>query len=468
MSNEGKALKEKLFNLKKSGWEKLSDEELSEIFKFADEYMYYLNSSKTEKEIVQNSKEILLKNGFVDVEEKENLQPGDKVFYVNHGRSLYVAVIGEEPLTNGMRVVAAHGDSPRIDLKQNPFYEDGELAMLKTHYYGGIKKYQWTNIPLSMHGTVVKPNGEKVEICIGEREEDPIFTISDLLPHLAGEQMERKLKDGVQGEELNILMGSIPYEDDTVSERVKLNVLNLLNEKYGITEVDFVSSEIEFVPAFKAKSLGLDYSMVGAYGQDDKVCCYTALRGILNVEHPRKTAVCILTDKEEVGFNGVTGMCTMIFETFIHELLDKKSENSPSALQKVFSKSKAISADVDAGYDPNYPSAFEKNNTSFMGKGLTVVKYTGARGKSGASEAPCELVAELRKIYENAGVRYQACELGKVDKGGGGTIALTLANRGMEVVDSGVPVVGMHSPYEITSKYDVYAAYKGYEAFYKA
>lgn len=468
MSNEGKALKEKLFNLKKSGWEKLSDEELSEIFKFADEYMYYLNSSKTEKEIVQNSKEILLKNGFVDVEEKENLQPGDKVFYVNHGRSLYVAVIGEEPLTNGMRVVAAHGDSPRIDLKQNPFYEDGELAMLKTHYYGGIKKYQWTNIPLSMHGTVVKPNGEKVEICIGEREEDPIFTISDLLPHLAGEQMERKLKDGVQGEELNILMGSIPYEDDTVSERVKLNVLNLLNEKYGITEVDFVSSEIEFVPAFKAKSLGLDYSMVGAYGQDDKVCCYTALRGILNVEHPRKTAVCILTDKEEVGFNGVTGMCTMIFETFIHELLDKKGENSPSALQKVFSKSKAISADVDAGYDPNYPSAFEKNNTSFMGKGLTVVKYTGARGKSGASEAPCELVAELRKIYENAGVRYQACELGKVDKGGGGTIALTLANRGMEVVDSGVPVVGMHSPYEITSKYDVYAAYKGYEAFYKA
>ena len=468
MSNEGKALKEKLFNLKKSGWEKLSDEELSEIFKFADEYMYYLNSSKTEKEIVQNSKEILLKNGFVDVEEKENLQPGDKVFYVNHGRSLYVAVIGEEPLTNGMRVVAAHGDSPRIDLKQNPFYEDGELAMLKTHYYGGIKKYQWTNIPLSMHGTVVKPNGEKVEICIGEREEDPIFTISDLLPHLAGEQMERKLKDGVQGEELNILMGSIPYEDDTVSERVKLNVLNLLNEKYGITEVDFVSSEIEFVPAFKAKSLGLDYSMVGAYGQDDKVCCYTALRGILNVERPRKTAVCILTDKEEVGFNGVTGMCTMIFETFIHELLDKKGENSPSALQKVFSKSKAISADVDAGYDPNYPSAFEKNNTSFMGKGLTVVKYTGARGKSGASEAPCELVAELRKIYENAGVRYQACELGKVDKGGGGTIALTLANRGMEVVDSGVPVVGMHSPYEITSKYDVYAAYKGYEAFYKA
>jgi len=466
MASDGKALKDKLFTQKKNGWEKLSNEELEEIFKFADEYMYYLNSSKTEKEIVRNSKEILLKNGFVDVEQKESLQPGDKVFYVNHGRSLYIAVIGEEPLTNGMRVVAAHGDSPRIDLKQNPFYEDGELAMLKTHYYGGIKKYQWTNIPLSMHGTVVKPNGEKVEIEIGEREDDPVFTISDLLPHLAAEQMERKLKDGVQGEDLNILMGSIPYDDDTVSERVKLNVLNLLNEKYGITEVDFVSSEIEFVPAFKAKSLGLDYSMVGAYGQDDKVCCYAALRGILNVENPKKTAVCILTDKEEVGFNGVTGMFTMIFETFIHELLDKKGENSPSAIQRTFANTKAISADVDAGYDPNYPSAFEKNNTSFIGKGLTVVKYTGSRGKSGASEAPAEMVAELRKIYESAGVRYQACELGKVDKGGGGTIALTLANRGMTVVDSGVPVIGMHSPYEITSKYDVYAAYKGYRAFY--
>ena len=467
MSNEGKALKEKLFNSKKSGWERLSDEELQEIFKFADEYMYYLNSSKTEKEIVENSKEILLKNGFVDVESKETLNPGDKVFYVNHGRSLYAAVVGEEPLTNGMRIVAAHGDSPRIDLKQNPFYEDGELAMLKTHYYGGIKKYQWTNIPLAMHGTVVKTNGERVQISIGERDEDPVFTISDLLPHLAGEQMERKLKDGVQGEELNILMGSIPYEDDTVSERVKLNILNLLNQKYGVTEVDFVSSEIEFVPAFKAKSLGLDYSMIGAYGQDDKVCCYTALRGLLNVEMPKKTAVCILTDKEEVGFNGVTGMCTMLFETFIHELLDKKGENSPSALQKTFSKSKAISADVDAGYDPNYPSAFEKNNSSFMGRGLTVVKYTGARGKSGASEAPSEMVAELRRIYESAGVRYQACELGKVDKGGGGTIALTLANRGMEVVDSGVPVVGMHSPYEITSKYDVYMTYLAYKSFFE-
>ena len=466
-NTEGKALKEKLFNSKKSGWENLSDDELAAIFKYADEYMYYLNSSKTEKEIVQTSKEILLKNGFVDISEKEELNPGDKVFFVNRGRSLYAAVIGESPLEKGLKIVAAHGDSPRIDLKQNPVYEDNELAMFKTHYYGGIKKYQWTNIPLSLHGTIVKTDGEKINVCIGEKDEDPIFTISDLLPHLAGEQMERKLREGVQGEELNILSGSIPFPDSSISERVKLNLLNILYQKYGVKEIDLISSEIEFVPAFKAKSLGLDYSMIAGYGQDDKVCCYAALRAILNVNMPKKTALCVLTDKEEVGFNGVTGMYTNVFDTFVSELLDKKKENKPNALDKVFSHTKAISADVDAAFDPNYPSAFEKNNTSFLGKGLTIVKYTGARGKSGASEAPAEMVAELRRTYEEAGVKYQACELGKVDKGGGGTIALTLANRGMDVIDSGVPVMGMHSPYEITSKFDVYQAYKGYEAFLK-
>lgn len=467
-NTEGKVLKEKLFNPRKNGWENLSDNELQEIFKYADEYMYYLNNSKTEKEIVSTSKEILLKNGFVDLSEKHDLHPGDKIFFVNRNRALYAAVIGEEPLEKGLRVVAAHGDSPRIDLKQNPFYEDGNFAMLKTHYYGGIKKYQWTNIPLSMHGTIVKTNGEKINISIGEKEEDPVFTISDLLPHLAAEQMERKLKDGVQGEELNILAGSIPFNDDTISERVKLNILNILNQKYGIKEIDFISSEIEFVPAFKARSLGLDYSMVSAYGQDDKVCCYAALRGILNVNMPKNTAVCVLTDKEEVGFNGVTGMYTRIFDTFVAELLDKCGQNKPNALDKTFSNSKALSADVDAGYNPNFPNAFEKYNTAHLGKGLTLVKYTGARGKSGSSEAPAEMVAEVRGIFEQNKIAYQACELGKVDKGGGGTIALTLANRGMDVLDCGVPVMGMHSPYEITSKFDIYQAYKGYEAFYKA
>ena len=370
-------------------------------------------------------------------------------------------------MESGLRVVAAHCDSPRIDLKQNPLYEDNGLGMFKTHYYGGIKKYQWTNIPLSIHGTIVKPDGEKVTICIGEKEEDPIFTISDLLPHLAGEQMERKLKEGVQGEELNVLVGSIPYDSEEVSEKVKLNILRLLNERYGIKEVDFTSSEIELVPAFKAKSMGFDYSLVAGYGQDDKVCCYAALRAIIDTINPRKTALCVLTDKEEVGFNGVTGMYTRIFDTFVLELLEKTGNTKAISLDRTFSNTQAISADVDAAYNPNFPSAFEKYNTAHLNKGMSIVKYTGARGKSGASEAPAEFVAELRKVFDEVGARYQACELGKVDKGGGGTIALTLANRGMDVVDIGVPVMGMHSPYEITSKFDIYQAYKGYRAFYK-
>ena len=467
MANDGKALKERLFLDKNNGWKNLSDEELKNIFQYADEYMYFLNNSKTEKEIVQNSKEILIKNGFVDISQKETLNPGDKVFSVNRGRCLYAAVIGQDEIEKGLNVVAAHGDSPRIDLKQSPLYEDSEIAMLKTHYYGGIKKYQWTNIPLSMHGTVVKPDGEKVTICIGEKDEDPIFTICDLLPHLAGDQMERKLRDGVQGEELNAMIGTIPYDADDVSERVKLNVLRLLNEQYGIKEVDFASSEIELVPAFKARSAGLDHSMIAAYGQDDKVCCYAGLRALLNVEVPKRTAVCVITDKEEVGFNGVTGMYTRIFDAFVIELLEKTGNNKISALDKTFSNTKALSADVDAAYNPNFPSAFEKNNSAFFGRGMSLVKYTGARGKSGASEAPAEFVAEVRRIFDQAGARYQSCELGKVDKGGGGTIALTLANRGMDVLDVGVPVMGMHSPYELTSKFDVYQAYKGYQAFLK-
>ena len=302
-NTDGKILKEKLFDGKQSGWYKLSDDELKNIFQYADEYMYYLNTSKTEKEIVKNSKEILLKNGYVDISEKQELQAGDKIFFVNRGRCVYAAVIGEEDIERGLRVVAAHCDSPRIDLKLNPLYEDSELALFKTHYYGGIKKYQWTNIPLSIHGTIFKPNGEKVTICIGEKENEPIITICDLLPHLAMEQMDRKLKDGVQGEELNPLVGSIPYDCEGITEKVKLNILKLLNDSYGITEVDFTSSEIELVPAFKARSMGLDYSMIAGYGQDDKVCCYAALRALLNIDKPKKTAVCIITDKEEVGFN---------------------------------------------------------------------------------------------------------------------------------------------------------------------
>ena len=291
-NTEGQKLKKELFNCKKTGWEELAEEQKNAVFQFADEYMNYLNCSKTEKEIVKNSKDILVKNGFVDLNEKQELRSGDRVFFVNRGRTIYAAIIGEEVLENGIRMVAAHGDSPRIDLKPNPLYEDSGLGLFKTHYYGGIKKYQWTNIPLSMHATFVKSDGEKVEVTIGEEEKDPIFTISDLLPHLANQQMDRKLKDGVQGEELNIVAGSIPFTDDKVGEQVKLNILKLLNDKYGIKEIDFTSAEIEFVPAFKAKSLGLDASMVAAYGQDDKVCCYAALRGILDIGTPKNTAIC--------------------------------------------------------------------------------------------------------------------------------------------------------------------------------
>lgn len=466
-NTEGQKLKEELFNCKKTGWEGISEETKNAVFKFAEEYMNYLNSSKTEKEIVKNSKDILTKNGFVDLNEKQDLKAGDRVFLVNRDRTIYAAVMGEEILENGIRMIAAHGDSPRIDLKPNPLYEDSGLGLFKTHYYGGIKKYQWTNIPLSMHATFVKANGEKVEVNIGEDENDPIFTISDLLPHLAAQQMDRKLKEGVQGEELNIVAGSIPFNDEKVGEKIKLNLLKLLNDKYGIKEIDFTSAEVEFVPAFKAKSLGLDSSMIAAYGQDDKVCCYAALRGILDIGTPKNTALCVLTDKEEIGFCGVTGMESQTFEYFVTELLNKAGQNKPNALEKVFHNSKVISADVDGAFDPTFPASFDKLNSCFIGKGPTIVKYTGARGKSGASEAPAEFVAEVRNIFEKNGVAYQSSELGKVDLGGGGTIAVVLANRGMSVIDCGVPVLSMHSPYEITSKFDVYQAYRAYEAFYK-
>lgn len=379
---EGEVLKEKLFNNKKNGWVGLSEEDNKNIFKFSDEYMFYLNQAKTEKEIVRFSKEILLKNDFKDLKDVESLKAGDRVFWVNRNRSLYIAVIGSENLENGLNIVGAHGDSPRIDLKQNPLYEENEVALLKTHYYGGIKKYQWTTIPLALHGIVAKTNGERVWISVGEEETDPVFYITDLPPHLSrAGQDARKLSEGVEGEELNIVAGTMPYDDEKVSEKVKLNILRILNEKYGIKEVDFTSSELEFVPAFKAKSIGFDESLVGGYGQDDKVCCYTSLRAILEVQNPTKTAICILTDKEEIGFCGVTGMESHGFERFIIELLDKKGENTSGMIEKVFSNSNAISADVDAGFDPTYPSYYDLRNSCKLGHGVCMCKYTGARRK---------------------------------------------------------------------------------------
>lgn len=461
-------LKEKLFNNKKVGWQNLDETEKEKIFKFGDEYIYYLNNCKTEREAAAFSKEILEKNGFKNIEECNELKAGDKVFYLNRGKSVYAAVLGQEDILNGLNIIGSHIDSPRLDLKPNPLYEDNGLAYLKTHYYGGIKKYQWTTIPLSLHGVIVKANGEKIEINIGEKEDEPVFTITDLLPHLAMEQMERKLKDGVQGENLNILIGSIPFDDEKISESVKLNILSLLNEKYDITERDLISSELELVPAFAARSLGFDKSMVAGYGQDDRVCSFASLRGILNVENPKRTAVCILSDKEEIGSYGNTGMESHVFDTFISEILNKLNVNKPNLLDKVFCNSKMLSADVDAALDPIYSSVSDSRNASFLGKGISMNKYTGARGKSGASDANAEYLAGVRKLLENNNIYYQVGELGKVDVGGGGTIAFILANKGIEVVDCGVPVLSMHSPYEVTSKFDIYQAYQAYEQFYKS
>ena len=462
----GEELKQKLFNQKKNGWEKLEPNQKEEIFNLSHKYMDFLNLAKTEREFIKKARKMADENGYKDIMEFDSLKPGDKIYFVNREKSMYLAIIGENSIEEGLHIIGSHVDSPRLDLKPNPLYEDTGLAYFKTHYYGGIKKYQWTTIPLSMHGVIVKANGEKIEINIGEDENDPIFTITDLLPHLAQEQMEKKLKNGVEGENLNLLIGSIPYDDEKVSEKVKLNILNILNQKYGITEVDLTSSEIELVPAFRARSLGFDGSMVAAYGQDDKVCAYTSLQAMMELENVKNTAVCILSDKEEIGSIGNTGMESHMFDFFISEILNKLGVNRPNLLDKVFCFSKMLSSDVDAGYDPIYASVSDKYNAGFLGKGIALVKYTGARGKSGASDANAEYVAWIRNVLEKSNIRYQLTELGKVDIGGGGTIAYILANKGADVIDCGVPVLSMHAPYEVTSKYDVYSAYKTYKAFW--
>ena len=460
-------LKNKLLNNKEVGWNEIDTREKEAIFTFCNGYIDFLNKAKTEREAISTSKAIAESNGFKDISTFETLKPGDKVYFINRDKSMYLAIIGTEKLENGLQIVGSHVDSPRLDLKPNPLYEDGGFAYFKTHYYGGIKKYQWTAIPLSIHGVIVKANGEKITVNIGESDNDPIFTITDLLPHLAQDQMEKKLKNGIDGEDLNLLLGSIPYEDEKVSEKVKLNIMNILNQKYNITEADFLSSELEIVPAFKARSLGFDASMVAAYGQDDRVCAYTSLSAMLSLENVKTTAVCILSDKEEIGSMGNTGMESHVFDYFISELLNKTGENRPNLLDKVFCFSRMISADVDAGFDPIYASVSDKTNAGFIGRGIGLNKYTGARGKSGASDANAEYVAWIRNVLEQNNIRYQICELGKVDVGGGGTIAYILANKGVDVIDGGVPVLSMHAPYEVASKYDIYSAYKAYKAFWQ-
>ncbi len=458
-------LKEKLFNKKVNGWFKISEELKQEIFEYNERYMEFLNNSKTEREIVKSAVEMAKANGFKDVNEVENLNVGDKVYYVNKEKSMYLAIIGKEKLEDGLNIIGSHADSPRLDLKPNPLYEDQELAYFKTHYYGGIKKYQWTTIPLSIHGVIIKQNGEKIEVRIGEDDKDPIFTITDLLPHLAKEQENAKLREAIKGEDLNLLIGSMPFEEE-ISESVKLNILNLLNKKYGIVEDDLSSSELELVPAYKARTQGFDESMVAGYGQDDKVCVYTSLTAMMELNEITKTAVCIIADKEEIGSVGNTGMESHAFDTFITYLLNKTGENRPNLLEKVFINSKMLSADVDACLDPIYANVSDRLNAAYMGYGVGLNKYTGSGGKYEASDANAEYLAEIKKLFNENNIKYQITELGKVDVGGGGTIAYILANKGIDVIDCGIPILCMHSPYEVSSKYDVYSAYKAYKAFW--
>lgn len=454
-----------LLKNKKSGWEEVNDEEKQAIFTFSDEYMKFLNSAKTEREIIRETEILAREHGFKSLDEYSEVYPGDKVYFINRGKNIYLAVIGTESMEAGINIVGAHADSPRLDLKPNPLCQEGNLAYLKTHYYGGLKKYQWTAIPLAIHGVIIKENGEKIYVSLGESDDEPVFTITDLLPHLAKEQQQKKLSEAINAEKLSILVGSIP---DTSEEKdqVKSNILKLLNIKYGINEEDFISSELEVVPAFKCRTLGFDESLIAGYGQDDKVCVYTSLRAILNVENPKRTAVCLFSDKEEIGSMGNTGMESHVFDTFISELLNKSRINRPNLLDKVFCNSKMLSADVDAGVDPLYISVSDTSNAGYLGKGISINKYTGSGGKYNSSDANAEYVAEIRRLFNANKIKFQVAELGKTDIGGGGTIAYILANKGVDVIDCGVPVLSMHAPYEVTCKYDIYMAYKAYEAFF--
>ncbi|MBS7298171.1 MAG: aminopeptidase [Eubacteriales bacterium] len=463
-----KELYEKLKYGKKNVYKELSSEETKEMLSLADKYREFLDKGKTERECVAEAIKLAKENGFVPFEEKSELKAGDRIYFINRDKNIMLVVVGTEDIEKGLNIVGAHIDSPRLDLKQNPLYESDGMALFKTHYYGGIKKYQWTAIPLAIHGVICKKNGEKISVCIGEKDDDPVFTVTDLLPHLAKEQMSKSMLEGIEGEALNILVGGIGAGSDEISERVKFNILNILSIAYDITEEDFLSAELEVVPAFKARNVGLDNAYVGAYGQDDRVCAYTALKSIFDIETPERTAICLLVDKEEIGSVGNTGMLSRFFEMAVAELIAKlKGSCDMVTYNRTISASACLSSDVGAAFDPNYPSVSEKNNNAFAGNGLVLMKYTGARGKSEASDASAEFVSEIKTILDNNGIIWQTSELGKVDQGGGGTIAMYVGNLNMDVIDCGVPVLSMHSPFEITAKGDIYMAYKAYKAFYK-
>ncbi|MCI6990900.1 MAG: aminopeptidase [Clostridiales bacterium] len=446
-----------------NGYDRLEEGETAKISAYCDGYKTFLDEGKTERECVDYAIALARAAGFRPLVRGEKLQPGDKVYRNNRGKSLLLAVIGQESLDKGAVIGAAHIDSPRLDLKQNPLYEEKELAYCKTHYYGGIKKYQWTTIPLALHGLVVRRDGTQVTVRIGEDPGDPQFTVGDLLPHLAGDQAKKTMGAIVSAEQLNLFVGSRPFGSEEGGDRVKVAILDLLHEKYGMVEEDFLSAELMAVPAAKAVDIGLDRSVIGAYGQDDRVCAYACLKALLDLKQtPRRTAVCVLADKEEVGSLGVTGMQSAAFDIFMSDLC----QGQGVALKACYETSFCLSADVTAAYDPNFAEAYEVRNSAFFNYGVCVSKYTGARGKSGASDASAEVVGLVRRVFGDNGVVWQLAELGKTDQGGGGTVACYMANRNIDTIDAGVPVLSMHAPFETTAKLDCYMAYKGMLALY--
>ncbi|MCC8151022.1 MAG: aminopeptidase [Lachnospiraceae bacterium] len=465
--------------IRKNAWEKYTEEERAQVFAFAEEYRSFLSSCKTERECVTQLKAQAEAAGFTDMEEVMaqgiTLKPGDRVYADNKGKNLALFVIGSKPFEEGMNILGAHIDSPRLDLKQNPLYEDTDLALLDTHYYGGVKKYQWVTLPLAIHGVVAKKDGTVVTVNVGEDPSDPVFGISDLLIHLSAEQMTKNAAKVIEGEDMNVLVGSVPLKADDADDekkkeekrRVCANVLQILGEKYGIEEEDFLSAEIEIVPAGEARDYGFDRSMIMGYGHDDRVCAYPSFAAMLEMDVPERTSACLLVDKEEIGSVGATGMESRFFENIVAEIMNACGDYSELKLRRALQNSCALSSDVSAAYDPNYPSVMEKNNSAYFGKGLVFNKYTGSRGKSGSNDAGAEYVAHVRNVMDSSDVYFQTAELGKVDAGGGGTIAYILGNYNMQVIDSGVAVLNMHAPWEIISKADLYEAKRGYVAFLK-
>lgn len=461
--NKLQELKDGLFYEPKHAMEIIDGETVKQADEFCEGYKSYLDEAKIERESVEFFVREAEKRGYTEFDNRKKYSAGDKVYYNNRGKSLILCVIGKKSVGKGVKISAAHIDSPRLDLKPNPLYEDTNLALFKTHYYGGIKKYQWTAIPLALHGVVVKANGERVKVRIGEDEGDPQFVVTDLLPHLAQEQMKQTMAEGIKGENLNILIGSRPFSKDEGGEKVKLNIMKILNEKYGIVESDFLSAELEVVPAYKARDIGFDRSLIGAYGHDDKVCAYPAAQAIFSVENPEYTCLTVLTDKEEIGSDGNTGLNSSYMKYFISDLAVMQGEEP----WRVLSNSECLSADVNAAFDPTYPEVSERMNSSYVNNGVVITKYTGARGKSGTSDASAEYMGKIRKMLNDSGVVWQIGELGKVDAGGGGTVAMYVAALNVDVVDLGVPVLSMHAPFEVVSKLDVYMAYRAFKVFFE-